>query len=143
MPRRHLSYKTQSFYFPSNLSSAQQLRLEAVVTFLQQQPEVLNQLFSVKDFEFLWQAAICFSRLSSTEDEYMNIPTQQIKLPHQTSIRWTLSHVPLRNYFSEYFTFLQRKLQAVQCPTRESARAVLSQPCDLQSRTCDYAENRW
>ena len=143
MPRRHFRYKTQSFYFPANLSSAQQLRLEAVVTFLQQQPEVLNELFSGKDFEFLWQAAIYFSRASSTENEHMNIPTQQIKLPHETSIQWTRSRVPLRNYFSEYFTFLQRKLQAVQCPTRESARALLSQPCDLQSRTCNYAGNQW
>ena len=98
MPRRHFRYKTQSFYFPANLSSAQQLRLEAVVTFLQQQPEVLNELFSGKDFEFLWQAAIYFSRASSTENEPMNIPTQQIKLPHETSIQWTRSRVPLRTY---------------------------------------------
>ena len=75
----------------------------------------------------------------------INIESQRIKAPAfpAGNFRWHRSNIPRYQYFAEVFLFLRRRYSLITVPNVAEARQILSQPCDLHWKMCEYAARPW
>lgn len=141
--RQQLTYRRATFTSPRLSDTAAVTRYAAVRTFLFHQPEIQNEQIYIQDFEFLWHAAQISFKTTPAPDRFINIPTQRMIYPPNCRWRWHRTNIPLAQYFLEVFVFLRRKAILSTMPDLDAARSLLQQPCDIQTRTCSYANNLW
>ena len=142
---RYRGHRYNCDFRPGDNSVALLARLNAIRDFLRVQPEIQNEVFSVPDFEFVWHAASISVRDYPTSNGVINIESQRIKAPAfpAGNFRWHRSNIPRYQYFAEVFLFLRRRYSLITVPNVAEARQILSQPCDLHWKMCEYAARPW
>ena len=142
---RYRGHRYNCDFRPGDNSVALLARLNAIRDFLRVQPEIQNEVFSVPDFEFVWHAASISVRDYPTSNGVINIESQRIKAPAfpAGNFRWHRSNIPRYQYFAEVFLFLRRRYSLITVPNVAEARQILSQPCDLHWKMCEYAAHPW
>ena len=142
---RYRGHRYNCDFRPGDNSVALLARLNAIRDFLRVQPEIQNEVFSVPDFEFVWHAASISVRDYPTSNGVINIESQRIKAPAfpAGNFRWHRSNIPRYQYFAEVFLFLRRRSSLITVPNVAEARQILSQPCDLHWKMCEYAAHPW
>ncbi|CAL1155614.1 unnamed protein product [Cladocopium goreaui] len=142
---RYRGHRYNCDFRPGDNSVALLARLNAIRDFLRVQPEIQNEVFSVPDFEFVWHAALISVKDYPTSNGVINIESQRIKAPAfpAGNFRWHRSNIPRYQYFAEVFLFLRRRYSLITVPNVAEARQILSQPCDLHWKMCEYAAHPW
>ena len=142
---RYRGHRYNCDFRPGDNSVALLARLNAIRDFLRVQPEIQNEVFSVPDFEFVCHAASISVRDYPTSNGVINIESQRIKAPAfpAGNFRWHRSNIPRYQYFAEVFLFLRRRYSLITVPNEAEARQILSQPCDLHWKMCEYAARPW